>query len=80
VDPFAWGRKICSIAEAHDAVYIDMLQAFRQAPQADSMYYPVDGHMNEKGQPVMARAISDSLNANKELLLGLRNLRAHLDR
>jgi hypothetical protein len=61
VDPFAFGQRIDEIATQHGAAYVDLTGAFSKIPDAQNMYYVVDGHVAAEGQAVMARAISRKL-------------------
>ncbi len=64
VDPFAWGNAVADITRHHKASYIDLLSAYSSVPRSDLFYYLVDGHMNSKGQPVMAKAVVKALLAS----------------
>ncbi|HEY0703141.1 MAG TPA: SGNH/GDSL hydrolase family protein [Candidatus Acidoferrales bacterium] len=57
VDPLAFGRAIAAIAAKHGAGYVDVIGAFSEIPDAQNMYYVVDGHVAAAGQAVMAQAI-----------------------
>jgi SGNH hydrolase-like domain, acetyltransferase AlgX len=57
VDPFAFGRRIDEIAAKHGAGYVDLMNVFSKIPDAQNMYYVVDGHVTAEGQAVMAQAI-----------------------
>ena len=61
VDPFAFGRRIDEIAAKHGAGYVDLTGVFSEIPDAQNMYYVVDGHVTADGQAVMARAILHKL-------------------
>jgi hypothetical protein len=61
VDPFAFGQQIDEIATKHGAQYVDLTAAFSRIPDAQNMYYVVDGHVAAEGQAVMAQVISRKL-------------------
>jgi len=43
------------------AIYVDILPYFQARAEADQLYFPVDGHPNEDGSAIIARAIAQSL-------------------
>jgi SGNH hydrolase-like domain, acetyltransferase AlgX len=61
VDPFAFGHRIDEIATKHGAGYVDLMDVFSKIPDAQNMYYVVDGHVAAEGQAVMAQAILQKL-------------------
>jgi hypothetical protein len=61
VDPYAFGNKMKSVVDSHGGVYLDLLSDFREIPDAASLYYPVDGHLNPDGQGVIAQLLAKKL-------------------
>jgi GDSL-like Lipase/Acylhydrolase family len=61
VDPSAFGHQIEMIASKHGAVYVDLMAAFRDIPNSESLFYVVDGHATTDGQKVIAQIISRKL-------------------
>lgn len=61
VDPSAFGRQIEMIASKHGAVYVDLMAAFRDIPNSESLFYVVDGHATPDGQKVIAQILSRKL-------------------
>jgi hypothetical protein len=61
VDPDALGRRIGEIAKAHNIDFVDTYDAFRQQPESEKLFYPVDGHMTPDGHKVVADATIKAL-------------------
>ncbi len=61
VDPSAFGHQIEMIASKHGAVYVDLMAAFRDIPNSESLFYVVDGHATPEGQKVIAQILSRKL-------------------
>jgi len=61
MDPFAFGREIENIASKHGADYVDLMQAFGRIPDAESLFYVVDGHVTGDGEKVIAQNLSAKL-------------------
>lgn len=61
VDPFAFGREIDAIAAKHGAGYVDLMGPFSRIPDAEKLYYVVDGHLTSDGHKVIAQYISQKL-------------------
>lgn len=61
VDPFLLGEKLAEIAGRHGIVFYDLLADFRQQPEPERLFYPVDGHMTEAGHRLFANAIDKHL-------------------
>jgi hypothetical protein len=54
VDPFAFGREIEAIASRHGAAYLDLMETFSHIPNAERLYYVVDGHVTSDGHKIIA--------------------------
>jgi SGNH hydrolase-like domain, acetyltransferase AlgX len=61
VDPFAFGRAIQAIASKHGAGYVDLMGPVSRIPNAENLYYPVDGHLTSEGHKVVAEALLQKL-------------------
>jgi hypothetical protein len=61
VDPFAFGRAIEAIATKHGAAYVDLMGPISRIPNAQNLYYPVDGHLTSEGHKVIAEAVARKL-------------------
>jgi len=61
VDPFAFERELAAIAARHGIVNIDPDPEFRRTPNAASLFYPVNGHFNERGNTVFQQALTRGL-------------------
>ena len=61
VDPFAFGRAIQMIAAKHGAGYVDLMGPISRIPNAEDLYYPVDGHLTSEGHAVIAAALTQKL-------------------
>jgi len=61
VDPFAFGREIHAIASKHGASYVDLMGPFSRIPNAENLYYVVDGHVTPEGHKVIADELVQKL-------------------
>lgn len=61
VDPFEFGRQVSAIASQHGAVYVDLMGPFSRVPNAERLYYVVDGHLTSEGQRLTAQSLSQKL-------------------
>jgi hypothetical protein len=61
VDPFAFGREIQTIASKHSAGYVDLMGPFSRIPNAENLYYVVDGHVTTEGHKVIADELVQKL-------------------
>jgi hypothetical protein len=61
VDPYLFASKVRSLSESHGAVYLDVLSSFSKVPAAESLYYPVDEHLNADGAAVVAGFLAEKL-------------------
>jgi hypothetical protein len=61
VDPFAFGREIQAIASKHGAGYVDLIGPFSRLPNAEHLYYVVDGHVTSEGHKVIAEELVQKL-------------------
>lgn len=64
VDPYAFGGRIGEIARRYGVHYVDLSATFSRIPGAADMYYPVDGHLNGRGDAILARAVATTLRRN----------------
>jgi hypothetical protein len=61
VDPFAFGREIQTIASKHGAGYVDLMRPFSRLPNAENLYFVVDGHVTSEGHKVIAEELVQKL-------------------
>ena len=61
VDPFAFGREIQAIASKHGAGYVDLMRPFSRLPNAENLYFVVDGHLTSEGHKVIAEELVQKL-------------------
>jgi hypothetical protein len=61
IDPYGFDRSLQSIVAAQGEVYVEILPALRGVPEPERLYYPVDGHPNERGTFLIARALADRI-------------------
>jgi hypothetical protein len=57
VDPYAFGREIEAIASKHGAGYLDLMKPISDIPNAENLYYTVDGHVAADGHKVIAEEL-----------------------
>jgi hypothetical protein len=71
VSPFAFNERLKQIALRHNIQFVDGLDAFKDEPDANKLYYVVDGHINKAGHSLISRALVDQLmKGEREALLG----------
>ena len=61
LDPYLFARRVKATAKSHGAVYIDILPEFASLPAAESCYYPVDTHLNERGSALVGHWIAERI-------------------
>ena len=70
-DPYAINKAIGDIVRRHGATYVDASPRFRQVSDVPSYFYPVDGHLNDKGNAMLADLVEQGLaGGDKPLLSG----------
>ncbi len=60
-DPYRLDKELRPIVENLGAIYIDILQDVRQAPNLKGSYFPVDGHLNTYGNLLVSRLLAKEL-------------------
>jgi hypothetical protein len=60
-DPYKLGEEVRSIITDHGGTYLDMLKDFRTIPNPEQYYFPVDGHLNAAGQPIVTKVLANEL-------------------
>ena len=61
LSPYKLGAELRSIVVSHGGTYIDILPEFRNIPNPEQYYYPVDGHPNARGHALLARLLASEL-------------------
>jgi hypothetical protein len=61
IDPFSLDNELRSIVVSHGGTYIDVLPAYRDIPDAEMGYFPVDGHLNSLGNSTMSELLAKEL-------------------
>jgi hypothetical protein len=54
MDPWKPGRDVEAMARRHGATYVDLESALSRFTAPGTLYYPVEGHLNAKGQAFFA--------------------------
>lgn len=60
-DPYKLGNELRAVITRHGATYIDILPDFRNVPNAQQYYMPVDGHPYPEGHALLAGIIAREL-------------------
>jgi len=60
-DPFKLDNELRSIVTSHGGIYIDILPEFRNIPNAEQGYYPVEGHLNAGGHAIISSLLAKEL-------------------
>ncbi len=72
-DPYAINKAIGDIARRHGATFIDASPRFLSVRDVPSYFYPVDGHLNDKGNAMLAEVVEQGLvGGSKPLVPGCR--------
>jgi hypothetical protein len=61
IDPYQLDNKLRPIIESHGGTYIDLLPGFREIPNPEQHYLPVDGHPDPEGHAVLTRIFAKQL-------------------
>jgi hypothetical protein len=60
-DPYKLDDELRSIITSHGGTYIDILPDFRDIPNPEQGYFPVDGHPNAGGHAIVSRLLAKEL-------------------
>jgi len=60
-DPFELDLALRDIVTRHGGVYVDILPDFRNVPNPEVHYFPVDGHPNASGHAVISEMLARAL-------------------
>jgi hypothetical protein len=60
-DPLKLDNELRSIVTRHDGTYIDILQDYRYIPNPEDGYFPVEGHLNIRGNETVTRLLAKAL-------------------
>jgi hypothetical protein len=60
-DPYKLDNELSSIVTSHSGKYIDILPDFRNIPNPEQGYYPLEGHPNARGHAIIARLLAKEL-------------------
>lgn len=63
IDPYAFGQILREVTKRHDVQYLDATSAMSRTEDPAGLYFPVDGHPNDDGHAVLAKALVDHLRA-----------------
>ena len=68
-DPYLLNRAVEAIAVKHGARFLDATPRFQGVKDVSSYYYPVDGHLNAKGNALLADLVEQGLTAGAKPLI-----------
>jgi hypothetical protein len=60
-DPYKLGNEVRSIVTGHGGTYIDILPYFRNVPNPESHYFPIDGHPDADGHAIISDFLARGL-------------------
>jgi hypothetical protein len=60
-DPYKLGNDVRSIITSHGGTYLDILPEYRNIPNPEQGYYPVEGHLNARGNETVTRLLAKEL-------------------
>lgn len=61
IDPWAFSRKMKSLADHNGLHVVDAFTVVAKSPHAERLFYPVDGHVTGDGNALIAAALQHSL-------------------
>jgi hypothetical protein len=61
VNPYSFGDQIKAVADKNGGTYIDILEQFRNVPNVNGAFYPVDQHVTVPGHRLLAQMIAKGL-------------------
>lgn len=62
-DPYRLGEELRAFVESHGGTYVDVLPDFRQIPNPERHYFPLDGHPDAQGHAVISRVLAKELSS-----------------
>jgi hypothetical protein len=60
-DPYKLNNDLRAMIERHGGRYLDILPGFRNLPNPEQYYFPVDGHLDAGGQRIVADLMAKEL-------------------
>ncbi|HZL52454.1 MAG TPA: hypothetical protein VFC37_16060 [Terracidiphilus sp.] len=69
LDPYTLDRRLAQITARHGIQFIDALDAFKQGPPANKLFYVVDGHLNSAGHGVVSSVLVAQLEKEQSAAL-----------
>jgi hypothetical protein len=60
-DPYKLGNELRTITTSHGGIYLDIFPGFREIPNSEQFYFPVDGHPNADGHAIISRLLAKEL-------------------
>ncbi len=70
-DPYKLGEELRLVIESHGGTYIDILSAYRNIPNAEQNYLPMDGHPTAEGHEIISDLLAKGLTGGAVPALGV---------
>jgi hypothetical protein len=70
-DPYHLDREMCATITNHGGVYLKILSKFREIPEAERYYFPVDGHPDAEAHAIIAGLLAQELTGGAAPLMGV---------
>jgi hypothetical protein len=61
IDPYKADRDVRSIITSHGGTFIDIFPAFRNIPNPEQYYFPLDGHLDASGNAMISDLLAGEL-------------------
>jgi hypothetical protein len=61
LDPYKLDHELRAMIVSHGGTYIDILPGFRNVPNPERYYFPVDGHPNADGHKIISELLANAL-------------------
>ena len=60
-DPYKLDNELRTMIESHGGIYVDILPDFRNTPNAEQVFFPIEGHPNVAGHALIAKFLARKL-------------------
>jgi hypothetical protein len=76
IDAYALNRRLAEISASHGIIFVNVLDAFKQTPHSNQLFYVVDGHLAGDGQALISGPLVNRLTQGELPVLSSCRMRA----
>jgi hypothetical protein len=76
IDAYALNRRLAEISASHGIIFVNVLDAFKQTPHSNQLFYVVDGHLAGDGQALISGPLVNRLTQGELSVLSSCRMRA----